>query len=105
MWQIPHEIFLIKWLEEFGQDGLCYSVYEDAAYCKFCKLFPGGERGMLLEKPFQKWKDAISYFNVHFCNILSDKTKGYHGNKLILSAITRGTKFVKCMEGENVPII
>ena len=26
--------FSLKWLEEFGQDGLCFSVYEDAAYCK-----------------------------------------------------------------------
>ena len=31
--------FSLKWLEEFGPDGLCYSVYEDAAYCKFCRLF------------------------------------------------------------------
>ena len=23
--------FSLKWLEEFGQDGLCYSVYEEAA--------------------------------------------------------------------------
>ena len=97
--------FSLKWLKEFGQDGLCYSVYEDATYCKFCRLFPGGERGVLVEKPFQKWKDAISYFNAHFCNILSDRTKEYHGKKLHLSVITRATEFVKCMEGENLPII
>ena len=80
-------------------------MYEDAAYWKFCRLFPGGERGVLVEKPFQKLKDAISYFNAHFYNILRDKTKGYYGNKLHLSAITRATEFVKCMEGENLPII
>ena len=90
--------FSLKWLEEFGQVGLCYSVYEDAAFCKFCRLLPGGERWGLVEKPFQKWKDAIHYFNAQLCNILSDKTKGYHGNKLHLSAITRIGEFDKCIE-------
>ena len=48
----PHmRSFSLKWLEEFGQDGLCYSVYGDAAYGTFCRLFP---RGVLVEKPFQK---------------------------------------------------
>ena len=70
----------------------------------FCRLFPGGERGVLVERPFQKWKDAISYFNAHFHNIFTYKTKGYCGNKLHLSAITRATEFVKCMESENLPI-
>ena len=97
--------FSLKCLEELGQDGLCYSMYEDAVYCKVFRLFPGGERGVLVEKPFQKWKDAISYFNAHFHNILCGKTKGYHGNKLHLSAITRVTEFVKHMEDENLPII
>ena len=75
-------------------DGLCYSVYEDAAYFKFCRLFPGGERGLLVEKPFQRWKDAISEFNAHFHNIISDKTKGCCGNKLYLSAVTRATELL-----------
>ena len=102
----PHvRSFSLKWLEEFGQDGFCYSVYEDAAYYKFCRLFPDGERGLLVEKPFQKWKDAICDFSADFHNILSHKTKGYCGNKLHLSVITRVTEFVKCMEGENLPII
>ena len=36
----PHmRSFSLKWLEEFGQDGLCYSVYEDATYCKLCSPF------------------------------------------------------------------
>ena len=53
----PHmRSFLLKLLEEFGQDGLCYSVYEDAAYCKFCRPYPGGEREVLVEKPFQSGK-------------------------------------------------
>ena len=60
---------------------------------------------MLVEKPFQKWKDTISYCNDHFCNILSDKTKGYHGNKLHLRSIIRATELVKHMEGENLTII
>ena len=31
----PHMCSFSKnWLEEFGQDGLMYSVVEDAAYCK-----------------------------------------------------------------------
>ena len=78
---------------------------EDAVYCKFCRLFPGGEREVLVEKPLKKWKDATSYFNAHFCNSLSDKTKGYHCNILHFSATTRATEFVKCMEGENLAII
>ena len=48
----PHmRSFSLKWLEEFGQDGLQYSVYGDAAYCKVYRLFPGEERGVLVEKP------------------------------------------------------
>ena len=101
----PHmRSFSLKWLDEFGPDGLCYSVYEDAAYCKFCRLFPGGERGLLVEKPFQRWKDAISKFNAHFCNIISDKTKGYSGNKLHLHVVKRATEFVRQIEGKNLPI-
>ena len=54
----PHmRSFSLKWLDEFGQDGLCYSVYEDAVYCKFCMFFPGGERGLLVEKPFQRGQE------------------------------------------------
>ena len=56
----PHMCsFSSSWLDEFQQDGLVYSVKDDAAYCKFCRLFPGGEWGMLVEKPFKKWKSAI----------------------------------------------
>ena len=51
----PHKrSFSLKWLEEFGQDGLCYSMYVDAASCRFCRLFLGGQRGVLIEKQF--WK-------------------------------------------------
>ena len=63
----PHmRSFSKNWLEEFGQDGLMYYVVEDAAYCKYCRLFPGGERGLLVENPFWKWKDAIREFQAHF---------------------------------------
>ena len=96
--------FSLKWLDEFRQDGLCYSVYKDAAYCTFCRLFPGGERGLLVEKPFQMWKDVIREFNAHFHNIISDKTKGCHGNKLHLSSVTRATEFVRQTEEKNLPI-
>ena len=58
--------FFISWLDEFGPDGLVYSIEQDAAYCKYCRLFPGGERGLLVERPFHKWKDAIHEFNAHF---------------------------------------
>ena len=69
-------------------------------------FFPGGERGVLVEKLFQMWKDTISFFfKVYFHNILSDKTKGYHDNKLHLSSIKRAMEFVKHMEGENLPMI
>ena len=63
----PHmHSFLLNWLDEYQVDGLVYSVKEDAAYCKYCRLFPGGERGLLVETPFHKWKDAIREFNAHF---------------------------------------
>jgi hypothetical protein len=101
----PHmRAFSLKWLEEFGQDGLCYSVFEDAAYCKFCRLFPGGERGLLVEKPFRKWKDALREFNAHFRNVLSDKTKGCKGNKLHLSAVTRAAAFIRVFQGQSVAV-
>ena len=45
-----------------------------------------------------------SKFNAHFHNIISDKTKGCHGNKLHLSAVTKATEFVKQIEGKNLPI-
>ena len=61
-------------------------------------------KGLLVEKLFQRWKDAISEFNAHFCNIISDKTKGCHGNKLHLSAVTRATEVVRQIEGKNLPI-
>ena len=46
----PHmHSFNPNWLEEFKTDGLIYSFTEDAAYCKYCRLFPGGDRGLLDE--------------------------------------------------------
>ena len=33
-------------------------------------------RGLLVEKPFHKWKDAIYEFQVHFRGVQKDKTKG-----------------------------
>ena len=57
--------FSLKWLEEFGQDGICYSVYEDAACCKFCRLFTGGEGGVLFESHSKsgKMQSVISMLN------------------------------------------
>ena len=96
--------FSISWLDEFGPDGLVYSIEQDAAYCKYCRLFPGGERGLLVEKPFRKWKDAIREFNAHFRAMQVDKTKGCHGNKLHMSAVLRATEFIKHMESDQLPI-
>ena len=57
----PHMCsFKPNWLEEFKTDGLIYSVIEDGAYCKYCKLFPGGERGLLVE-----WHEQFSF--VKYC--------------------------------------
>ena len=96
--------FSISWLDEFGPDGLVYSIEQDAAYCKYCRLFPGGERGLLVEKPFHKWKDAICEFNAHFRAMQVDKTKGCCGNKLHMSAVLRATEFIKHMESDQLPI-
>ena len=71
--------FVVKWLDEYGQDGLAYSVENDAAYCKYCRLFPGGERGILVEKPFHKWKDAIWYLMPIFGQIKLIKQKDAEG--------------------------
>lgn len=102
----PHmRSFSARWLDDFGKDGLIYSVKEDAAYCKYCRLFPGGDRGMLVEKPFQKWKCAIRDFNAHFRGTQADKTRGARGNKLHLTAIVRATEFIKQVEGERLAIV
>ena len=56
----PHMCsFNPNWLEEFKTDGLIYSVTEDGAYCKYCKLFPGGERGLLVE-----WMNSLVLLNI-----------------------------------------
>ena len=44
--------FSISWLDEFGRDGFVYSIKQDAEYCNYCRYFPGGERGLLVEKLF-----------------------------------------------------
>ena len=101
----PHMCsFSLSWLDEFKVDGLVYSVKEDAAYCKYCRLFPSGERGLLVETPFRKWKDAIREFNAHFCATQKDKTRGCHGHKLHSSAMVQATEFMKQVEGEMHPI-
>ena len=79
-------------------------VTEDGAYCKYCKLFPGGERGLLVKKPFHKWKDAIWEFNAHFRDLQKDKTKGCHGNKMHIAAAVWATEFLKHIDGERLNI-
>ena len=96
--------FSISWLDEFGPDGLVYSIKQDAAYCKYCRLFPGGERGLLVEKPFHKWKDATHEFSAHFRAMQVDRTKGCRGNKLHMSTVHRATEFIKHMESDQLPI-
>ena len=101
----PHmHSFVVKWLDEYGQEGLAYSVENDAAYCEYCRLFPGGERGILVEKPFCKWKDAICEFHASFWAKQVDKTNGCRGNKLHMSAVVRATEFIKCIEGDQQQI-
>ena len=80
------------------------SVKEDVAYCKYCRLFPNGERGLLVGTPFHKWKDAIREFNAHFCATQKDKTRGCHGHKQHSSAMVQATEFIKQVEGEMHPI-
>ena len=77
---------------------------QNAAYYKYCRLFPGGERGLLVEKPFCKWKDSIHEFNAHFRAMQVDKTNGCCGNKLHMNAVLRATEFIKHMESDQLPI-
>ena len=79
-----------------------YSIDEDAAYHKFWQHFPGRERGLLVEKPYCKWKDAINEFNAHFHDSQKDKTKGCHDNKLHLTAVIRAIEFIRHIEGERL---
>ena len=96
--------FVVKWLDEYGQDGLAYSDGNDAAYCKYCRLFPGRERGILVEKLFCKWKDGICEFNVYSWVNEVDKTKGCRGNQFHISAVVRATEFIKHIEGDHQQI-
>ena len=93
-----------NWLEEFKPDGLIYLIREDGAYCKYYRLFPEGERGLLVKKPFHKSKDAIHEFNAHLKDVKKDKTKGCHGNKMNSAAAVRATEFLKLTEGERLNI-
>ena len=80
----PHmRSFNPNWLEEFKTDGLIYSVTEDGAKCKYCKLFPGGERGLLVRS-------------------LSASGKMQFGNLMPISGICKKTKqkaamVIKCI--------
>lgn len=52
---------------------LLYSKFSDGAYCKYCALFCCGSGvgrgyqalGVLVQKPFRRWKDAVEQFNLH----------------------------------------
>ena len=103
-WKTTRHSFLLNWLDEYQVDGLVYSVKEDAAYCKYCRLSPGGERGLLVETPFCKWKDAIREFNAHFQATQKDKTRGCHGHKLHTGAMVRATEFIRQTEGKTQAI-
>ena len=97
----PHmHSFKLNWLEEFKPDGLIYSITEDGAYCKYYRLFPGAERGLLVKRPFHKCKDAVHEFNAHFRDVKKDKTKGCCGNNMHSAVAVRATEFLKCIEGE-----
>ena len=94
--------FSLAWLDEFKAEGLTYSEKKDRAYCKYCKLFSGGERGTLVEKPFRRWKHAKAEFNAHFKNIIG--SKGCCGYQLYVSALARATEFIKQVEGQTQPV-
>ena len=101
----PHmHSFSLKWLDEFQSQGLVYSSKDDGAYCKYCKLFPGGERGALVKVPFRRWKNAKGEFEAHFQNKLKDKTKGCRGYKSHATALVRAAEFIKQVEGEAQPV-
>lgn len=58
--------WLLRW------KWLLYSKFEDGAYCRYCSLFSsfGAGRGfqplgVLVKKPFNRWKDAVEQFNNH----------------------------------------
>ena len=52
--------FSLKWLDEFQSQDLVYSSKDYGAYCKYYKLFPGGESGALAKVPFHRWKQTLS---------------------------------------------
>ena len=63
----PHmHSFSLTWLDEFKSEGLMFSVKDDGAYCKYCKLFAIGDMGALAQVPFCRWKNARSEFEAHF---------------------------------------
>ena len=94
--------FSISWLEEFKDKGLTYSEKEDGAYCKYCKLFPGGVRGTLVQTPFRKWKHAKDEVKAHFQNIVH--SKGCRGYQRHVAALARATEFIKQVEGQTQPV-
>ena len=56
-----------QWLE--GHEFLAYSVSTDKLVCLACILFPTegkhGTRSLLVEKPYQNWKDAKADIKKH----------------------------------------
>jgi len=87
--------FQLDWLNRFP--WLVYSEKVQGALCKCCVLFANNsvgkgvhqKLGVLIIKPFTKWKDAIERFNRH-------SSSEYH--KL---SIIRSEEFIKVMENKK----
>jgi len=77
--------FQLNWMKRFP--WLCYSKMQDSgAVCKYCAIFyhnfigKGAHQkpGLLVTKPFNKWKNAIECFNIH-------NNTEYHKNNVFIA--------------------
>jgi len=77
--------FQLNWIKRFP--WLCYTKMQDSgAVCKYCAIFfhnfigKGAHQkpGLLVTKPFNKWKNAIESFNTH-------NNTEYHKNNVIIA--------------------
>lgn len=77
--------FQLNWIKRFP--WLCYTKMQDSgAVCKYCAIFyhnfigKGAHQkpGLLVTKPFNKWKNAIECFNIH-------NNTEYHKNNVFIA--------------------
>lgn len=90
--------FQLSWITRFS--WLVYSKKLEGAFCKMCVLFANetfgkgssAKAGLLVNKPFIKWKNAIEYFKTH-------SNADYHK----LSTL-RAEEFVKIIENKTFDV-